>query len=146
VGGISSANPKQKSGQGPACVGATIALGFALSPMMTACPGLPSFSPQYARARARTCGETPRGKGDPSACVAKDAVSVTIHGGTLTFTDSSAKNYTISFSPHSDGSFVELSANIGGAVVDIRGRITGGVLDTDVTSAYCVHHWHLEKR
>ena len=36
MGGISNANPKQKSGQGPACVGATIALGFALSPMMTA--------------------------------------------------------------------------------------------------------------
>jgi mono/diheme cytochrome c family protein len=36
VGGISNANPKQKSGQGPTCVGATIALGFALSPMMTA--------------------------------------------------------------------------------------------------------------
>lgn len=91
-------------------------------------------------------GERSLTRGDPSACVDKDAVSVTIHGPTLTFTDSAAKNYTISFYPHSDGSFVELSANIGGDVVDIRGRITGGVLDSDVTSAHCAHHWHLEKR
>jgi hypothetical protein len=113
---------------------------FVVAFLGAASPGVAqSFDGSYVGERSLT-------KGDPSACVAKDAVSVTIHGGTLTFTDSSAKNYTISFSPHSDGSFVELSANIGGAVVDIRGRITGGVLDTDVTSAYCVHHWHLEKR
>ena len=91
-------------------------------------------------------GERLLTQGDPSACVAKDTVSVAIHGGALTFSDSTAKNYTISFSPHPDGSFVELSANIGGAVVDIRGRIIAGVLDGDVTSAHCTHHWHLEKR
>jgi mono/diheme cytochrome c family protein len=36
VGGISNASTKQKSGQGPACVSAMIALGFALSPVITA--------------------------------------------------------------------------------------------------------------
>jgi hypothetical protein len=98
-----------------------------------------SFDGSYVGERSLT-------KGDPSACVDKEAVSATIHGETLTFTDSTAKSYTMSFSTHSDGSFVQLSSNIGGAVVDIRGRITGGVLDANVTSANCVHHWHLEKR
>jgi hypothetical protein len=116
-----------------------------LAMFVVACFG--SISPGVAESfDGSYVGERSLTKGDPSACVDKDAVSVTIHDGTLTFTDSSAKNYTISFSPHSDGSFAEQSANIGGAVVDIRGRITGGVLDSDVTSAYCVHHWHLEKR
>jgi mono/diheme cytochrome c family protein len=36
VGGISNASTKQKSGQGPASVSAMIALGFALSPVITA--------------------------------------------------------------------------------------------------------------
>jgi mono/diheme cytochrome c family protein len=36
VGRISNANPKGKFSQGPACVGAMIALGFALASMMTA--------------------------------------------------------------------------------------------------------------
>ena len=113
---------------------------FAVACFASVCPGVAeSFDGSYIGERLLT-------QGDPSACVDKDAVSVTIHGGTLTFTNSTAKNYTISFSPHSDGSFVELSADIGGDVVDIRGRITGGVLDSDVTSAHCVHHWHLVRR
>jgi hypothetical protein len=113
---------------------------FVVAGFGSASPGVAeSFDGSYVGERSLT-------HGDPSACVDKEAVSATIHGGTLTFTDSAAKNYTISFSPQSDGSFVELSANIGGTVVDIRGRITGGVLDSDVRSAYCVHHWHLEKR
>ena len=85
----------------------------------SASPGVAeSFDGSYVGERSLT-------KGDPSACVDKGSVSVTIHGGTLTFTNSTAKDYTISFSPHADGSFVQLSADIGGAVVDIRGRITG---------------------
>jgi mono/diheme cytochrome c family protein len=36
VGRISNANPKEKFSQGPACVGAMIAPGFALAFMMTA--------------------------------------------------------------------------------------------------------------
>ena len=98
-----------------------------------------SFDGSYVGERSLT-------KGDPSACADKGAVSVSIHGETLTATDSTAKSYTMGFSPRTDGSFVQLSSDIGGAVVDIRGRITGGVLDANVTSANCVHHWHLEKR
>jgi hypothetical protein len=83
--------------------------------------------------------------GDPAACVAKDAASATIQGDKLTFTHSAEKGYTISFSPRADGAFVQLSANISGVVVAIRGHIGGEVLDADVTSASCAHHWHLEK-
>jgi hypothetical protein len=83
-------------------------------------------------------------KGDEGSCPTED-VSVTIKDGTLTFTDSNAKDYMISFNPHPDGSFRQLSANIGGAVVDIRGYINGSTLDADVISAQCQHHWHLEK-
>jgi hypothetical protein len=113
---------------------------FVVACFASACPGAAeSFDGSYVGERLLT-------QGDPSVCVDKDSVSVTIHGGELTFTNSTAKNYTISFSPHSDGSFVQLSADIAGTVVDIRGRITAGVLDSDATSAHCVHHWHLEKR
>jgi hypothetical protein len=83
--------------------------------------------------------------GDPAACAAKDAASATIQGDQLTFTHSAVKDYTISFSPRADGAFVQLSANSNGVVVDIRGDIGAGVLDADVTSAGCAHHWHLEK-
>src|SRR5215469_337031 len=58
-------------------------------------------------------GERVLMQGSPSACVAKDAVSITIHGDQLIFTNSRTKNYTISFHPHPDGSFVQLSADIG---------------------------------
>jgi mono/diheme cytochrome c family protein len=36
VGGASNANPKEEFSQGPTCVGAMIALGFALASMVTA--------------------------------------------------------------------------------------------------------------
>ena len=53
-----------------------------------------------------------------------------------------AQTVPINFSPRPDGSFVLLSANIGGDVVDIRGRVAAGVR---VTSAQCEHHWHLKR-
>jgi hypothetical protein len=90
-------------------------------------------------------GERVLTKGDPSGCLAQDTVSVTIHGEQLTFTNSAVKDYTISFSPHPDGSFGELSANIGGDVVAIHGRAANGVLDADVAGAHCEYHWHLKK-
>ena len=96
------------------------------------------FDGTYTGKRVTTKG------GEPS-CPTEDNVSVTIKGGTLTFTDSNAKDYTISFDPHPDGSFRELSANIAGTVVDIRGHVSGSTLDADVSSAHCQHHWHLEK-
>ena len=91
-------------------------------------------------------GERVLTKGDPDACVAKDAVSLVIQGDELTFTNSRVKDYTISFLPRADGSFGELSANISGAVVLIRGHVGAGVLDSDVISTDCTHHWHAYSR
>jgi hypothetical protein len=91
-------------------------------------------------------GERVVTEGDPAACVAKDAVSIVIHGDRLTFTNNTVKGYAIGFSPRTDGSFDELSGDIGGDVVVIRGRVGAHILDSDVISAHCTHHWHLEKQ
>jgi hypothetical protein len=91
-------------------------------------------------------GERVLTKGDPAVCTAKDPVSVVVHGEMLTFTNSKAKDYTMTFAPRADGSFGQLSANISGLVVHITGQFGAGVLDSDVTSANCKHHWHLEKQ
>jgi hypothetical protein len=91
-------------------------------------------------------GKRVAAKGDDPSCPTADNVSVTIKGGTLTFTDSNAKDYAISFDPRPDGSFRKLSADVGGTVVDIRGRVSGSTLDADVTSAHCQHHWSLERQ
>ena len=84
-------------------------------------------------------------KGAAQSCPADDAVSVIIKGNVLTFTNSNAKNYTVSFNPRPDGTFGQLSADVGGDVVLIQGHIGGNTLDADVTSAHCEHHWHLER-
>ena len=113
--------------------------GFALLSLATPPAAQPvSFDGTYTGKRVLT-------NGDKTFCPTEDNASVTIKGDNLTFTDSNAKDYTIDFSPRSDGSFSELSAIIGGAVVAIRGRINGNALDADVPSAHCQHHWHLEK-
>jgi hypothetical protein len=78
-------------------------------------------------------------------CAASEDVSVTIHGGALTFTDSALHDYSIGFDPRPDGSFDLISTGLSGAVVLIQGRIVGDVLDTDVTNGPCEHHWHLTK-
>ena len=78
--------------------------------------------------------------------MAKDTVSIVIHGDELRFKNSRVKDYTISFSPRADGSFDVLSADISGIVVTIHGHVGAGVLDADVVSAYCTNHWHLEKQ
>ena len=91
-------------------------------------------------------GERVLTKGDPAACMAKDPVTIVIHGNQLTFTNSRAKDYTMSFTPEADGTFEQLSANIGGDVVSIKGHVGAGVLDSDVSSEHCTHHWHLEKQ
>ena len=85
-------------------------------------------------------------KGNPAACARDENVSVTIGDGSLRFTNSALKNYIIGFDPRPDGSFVQLSVDIEGDAVDMRGRIVGNVLDADVTNGPCVHHWHLEKK
>ena len=101
--------------------------------------GETSFDGTYAGERVLT-------KGDPTSCVAKDTVSIVIHGDELRFKNSRVKDYTISFSPRADGSFDVLSADISGIVVTIHGHVGAGVLDADVVSAYCTNHWQLEKQ
>ena len=108
--------------------------------LATACPALAdSINGTYTGKRVLT-------KGNPAACARDENVSVTIGDGSLRFTNSALKNYIIGFDPRPDGSFVQLSVDIAGDTVDIRGRIVGNVLDADVTNASCVHHWHLEKK
>jgi len=78
-------------------------------------------------------------------CPAEEDVSVTIHGETLTFTNSALKKFIIGFDPRQDGSFHEIHTEEGGATVDIVGRIDGDVIDADVTNPPCEQHWHLKK-
>ena len=84
-------------------------------------------------------------KSSGPACPTDDDVSVTIHGGALTFTDSALRGYSIGFDTRHDGSFDLISTGISGGGVLISGRIVGGVLDADVTNGPCEHHWHLTK-
>jgi hypothetical protein len=84
-------------------------------------------------------------KGSGPQCPAEDDVSVTIHGETLTFTNSALKNFLIAFNPNQDGSFSQIYVDAGGDAVTIQGRVTGGFLDADVTNPPCEYHWHLKK-
>ena len=102
-------------------------------------PGADTFDRVYTGKRVLTKGSGP-------ACPTDDDVSVTIHGGALTFTDSVLPDYSIGFDPRPDGSFSLISTGISGGGVLIEGRIVGDVLDADVTNGPCEHHWHLTKR
>jgi hypothetical protein len=84
-------------------------------------------------------------KGSGSQCPGEGNVSVTIHGEALTFTNSALKNFLISFNPHQDGSFSQISVDIDGDTLTIQGRVTGGFFDADVTNPPCEYHWHLKK-
>jgi hypothetical protein len=65
-------------------------------------------------------------KGPISAgCPATEDVSATIAGRSITITNSQLRNFPMDFEPNPDGSFAEISINMGGATVDIHGRITG---------------------
>jgi hypothetical protein len=97
-----------------------------------------TFDGVYTGTRVLTKGSGPQ-------CPAEDSVSVTIHGETLTFTNSALKNFLIAFNPHQDGSFSQVYVDVGGDAVTIQDRIAGGVLDADVTNAPCEYHWHLKK-
>jgi hypothetical protein len=52
-------------------------------------------------------------KGPAESCPAEESVSVTIHDGVLTFTNSALQNYAIGFDPHPDGTFTETHVDIG---------------------------------
>ena len=97
-----------------------------------------SFDGVYTGTRVLTKG--------PPSCHATDDVSVTITGSMLTFTDSNLQTFPMGFEPHPDGSFNELSINLGGTTVEIHGRVTGNSLDADANNPPCMHHWHLEKK
>jgi hypothetical protein len=85
-------------------------------------------------------------KGPPGQCPAEESVSVTIQDHVLTFTNSALKNFAIGFDPHPDGTFTETYVDSGGDTVEIQGRITGAVLNADVTNPPCEHHWRLGKK
>jgi len=78
-------------------------------------------------------------------CPADDDVSITIHGETLLFTNSAARNFGVGFYPRQDGSFHQTYTSEGGAVVDIRGRVTEDVIEADVKNPPCEYHWSLQK-
>jgi len=79
-------------------------------------------------------------------CPAEDDVFVTIHGETLTFTNSALKRYTMPFDPGPDGSFGQTHTDEGGAIVHYHGHIIGDVIEADVTNPPCEYHWDLKKQ
>jgi hypothetical protein len=81
-----------------------------------------------------------------TTCPAKDDVSVTIQGETLTFTNSALKNYLMPFFPDRNGSFGQTHVDAGGAVVHYHGRIVGDVIEADIEDPPCEYHWHLKKQ
>jgi hypothetical protein len=85
-----------------------------------------------------------KGSGDPT-CPPEDGVSVTIHGETLSFTNSALRNVGMGFYPHQDGSFHLTYTDAGGGAVNIVGRVVGDVIEADVTNPPCEHHWHVKK-
>lgn len=85
-------------------------------------------------------------KGPTGQCPGEEGVSVTIHGGVLTFTNSALQNYAMAFDPHPDGTFSEAHVDVGGDVVEVQGSIAGGVLNADITNPPCQYHWRLTKK
>ena len=85
-----------------------------------------------------------KGPASPT-CPAEEDVSATIHGETLTFTNSALKEFTMPFYPGQDGSFGETYTGEGGTTVHYKGRVIGDVIDADVTNPTCEHHRHLKK-
>ena len=85
-------------------------------------------------------------KGPTPLCLREEDVSVTIHGNTLTFTNSALKKFTIGFNPFSEGTFGTIYNDNGGRTVFIQGHITGDTIDADIVNAPCEHHWHLQKK
>jgi len=118
-------------------VGLGLCLAVARSPALGA---EHTFDGDYSGKRVLT-----KGSAGPE-CPAEDDVSVTIHGETLTFTNSALKKFGMAFYPRQDGSFGSTYIDREGEVVRIRGRIVGDVIDADVDNPPCEHHWHLKKQ
>jgi hypothetical protein len=75
----------------------------------------------------------------------EDDVSVTIKDETLTFTNSTLKDFTMPFYPDQDGSFGQIHTGGGGTDVHYSGRVIGDIIEADVTNPPCEYHWHLKK-
>ena len=119
------------------------ALGLCLA--VTGSPALGAehmFNGVYSGNRVLTKGSA------SSMCPAEDDVSVTIHGETLTFTDSALQKFTEPFFPGPDGSFGQTYTGEVSGTVHYHGRITGEVIDADVSNSAtpCEYHWHLKKQ
>ena len=84
-------------------------------------------------------------KGSDPYCPAEDDVSVTVHGETLTFTNSALKKFVIGFFVRQDGSFDEIHTDVDGDTVHVVGRIIGDVIEADVNNPPCEYHWRLKK-
>ena len=97
-----------------------------------------TFDGTYTRKRVLT-------KGLDRTCPTEDDVSATVRGETLTFTNNKLRGFIIGFEPHQDGSFSQVSTDLGGSTVVIEGHIVGDVLDADVTTSACQHHWHMKR-
>jgi hypothetical protein len=100
-----------------------------------------TFDGVYTGNRVLTSGST-------AVCMAADNVSVTISGHKFSFSDSLVQDFTIAFDASPDGSFAETYQDIGGGTVTIKGRVTGDIMEADVSddSTACVHHWHLTRQ
>jgi hypothetical protein len=117
----------------------------AVTGLCLAFAGIPALAAEHAFDGVYS-GKRVLTKGTASAtCPAEDDVSVTIHGETLTFTNSALKNFTQPFYPRPDGSFGQTYTDAGGAVVHYRGRVVGDVMDVDVENPPCEYRWHLKK-
>jgi hypothetical protein len=91
-------------------------------------------------------GKTTLTKGSNPPCIAYDDVFITIHRNTLKFTNNKLQNFVIGFYPRKDGSFRQSHVyNKQGTFVKIQGRVTGYLIEADVTNPPCEHHWHLAK-
>jgi hypothetical protein len=99
-----------------------------------------TFDGNYSGKRVLT-----KGSAGPN-CPAEDDVSITIHGETLTFTDSELKKFVQPFYPAPDGEFGETYTGEGGHTVHYHGRIVGDVIDADAQNPPCEYHWHLKKQ
>jgi hypothetical protein len=116
------------------------ALGLCLA--VTGSPTLGAehtFDGDYSGRRVLT-----KGSAGPE-CPAEDNVSVTIKGETLTFTNSTLKEFIMPFYPDQDGLFGQIHTGEGGTDVHYRGRVIGDVIEADVTNPSCEYHWHLKK-
>ena len=99
-----------------------------------------AFDGDYSGKRVLTKGSA------NSRCPAEDDVSVSIHGETLTFTNSVQKKITQPFDPGPDGSFGQTYTDAGGRAVHYHGRIVGDVIDANAENSPCEYHWHLKKQ